>query len=115
MPPLLFSVAQIDHSKNYHILPPPALNHVPDLRLIIAGRKKKYYAPKIQEDAKKENVTHRVFMTGTVHQGEKTSLLLQGHRLGFPALRQGLRITGGQALHFGKTVFGFNNNALTQA
>ena len=114
MRPFLLSVAQIAPHKNYHILP-AALNHIPDLRLIIAGRKKKFYAPKIEEAANRENVAARVLMPGAVDEAEKTWLLQHCDGFVFPSLREGFGMPVVEALHFGKPVFCFHNTALPEA
>ena len=114
MRPFLFSVAQIAPSKNYHILP-AMLNHIPDIHLIVAGRKKKYYAPQIQEAARREKVADRLLMPGAVDEGEKAWLLEHCDGFVFPSLREGFGMPVVEALHFGKPVFCFANTALPEA
>lgn len=112
--PFLFSVAQIAPSKNYHILP-PALAKLAGMNLIIAGRKKKYYAPQIVEAARRAGAGDRVILPGEVDEGEKAWLLAHCAGFVFPSLREGFGMPVVEALHFGKPVFCFRNTALPEA
>ena len=112
--PFLFSVAQIAPSKNYHILP-PMLAKLAGMNLIIAGRRKKYYAPQIVEAARRAGVGERVILPGAIDEAEKAWLLAHCAGFVFPSLREGFGIPVVEALHFGKPVFCFRNTALPEA
>ena len=112
--PFLFSIAQIAPSKNYHILP-PMLAKLPRMNLIIAGRKKKYYAPQIIEAARRTNSGERLILPGMINEAEKAWLLAHCTGFVFPSLREGFGIPVVEALHFGKPVFCFRNTALPEA
>ena len=111
--PFLFSVAQIAPSKNYHIMP-AVMRRLPETNLIIAGNKKKYYAPQIEENARKEGVGARVVLPGKISEGEKAWLLEHCAGFVFPSLREGFGMPVVEALHFGKAVFCFRNTALPE-
>lgn len=111
--PFLFSVAQIAPSKNYGILP-AMLAKLPQMNLIIAGRRKKYCAPQIEDAARREGVRERFAMPGEVGDGEKAWLLKHCAAFVFPSLREGFGMPVVEALHFGKPVFCFANTALPE-
>ena len=111
--PFLLSVAQLVSHKNYHIMP-AVMRRLPELNLIIAGRKKKNYVPQIEEAARKEGVADRIVMPGRVSDGEKAWLLEHCAGFVFPSLREGFGMPVVEALHFGKPVFCFNNTALPE-
>ncbi|MGI9337352.1 MAG: glycosyltransferase family 4 protein [Gammaproteobacteria bacterium] len=111
--PFLFSVAQIAPSKNY-ILMPPMMRHLPKMNLIIAGRKKKYYAPQIEQKARDEGVAERVILPGIIGESEKAWLLQNCAGFVFPSLREGFGMPIIEAMHFGKAVFCFANTAIPE-
>ena len=113
MHPFLFSVAQITPSKNYHILP-PVLTQLPGMKLIIAGRRKKYYAPQVEEAAWRAGISERMWLPGVVSEEEKAFLFQHCTGFVFPSLREGFGIPVVEALHFGKPVFCFSNTALPE-
>lgn len=114
MLPFLFSVAQIAPHKNYHILP-AMMGNIPRMHLIIAGRKKKYYAPQVEDAARRENTSARILLPGAINEGEKAWLLQHCTGFVFPSLREGFGMPLVEALHYGKPVFCFDNTALPEA
>ncbi len=111
--PFLFSVAQIVPSKNYAIMP-PVMRHLPQMNLILAGVKKKYYAPQVEQTARAEKVADRVILPGIISENEKAWLLQHCAGFVFPSMREGFGMPIIEAMHFGKPVFCFANTALPE-
>lgn len=111
--PFLFSVAQIVPHKNYMLMP-PMMHHLPKMNLILAGGKKKYHAPQIEQQARTEGVGERVILPGVISEGEKAWLLHNCAGFVFPSLREGFGMPIIEAMHFGKPVFCFPNTALPE-
>ena len=113
MRPFLLSVAQIERHKNYHIMP-SVMSHLPDFNLILVGKKKKQAESLLREAIERENMQKRVFVPGSVSEGEKAWLMQHCHGFVFPSLKEGFGMPVVEALHFGKPVFCFNNTALPE-
>ena len=111
--PFLLSVAQIVPHKNY-ITMPPIMRHLPQMDLILAGRKKKYHAPQIEQSARAEKVADRVILPGIISESEKAWLLQHCAGFVFPSMREGFGMPIIEAMHFGKPVFCFANTALPE-
>ena len=113
MRPFLFSVAQISPYKNYESMP-AVMRHLPNMDLILAGKKHPLAYPPLQAAIRREQVSGRVFVPGLISEGEKAWLLRECSGFVFPSLREGFGMPIIEALHFGKPVFCFDNTALPE-
>ncbi|MDR2385657.1 MAG: glycosyltransferase family 4 protein [Tannerella sp.] len=101
--PFLFAMGTVLPKKNFHVL--PCLLAGNDWELIIAGKGNDNYIRKIEEEAKKHNVAHRVILTGAINNEDKHWYLKNCLAFLFPSLAEGFGIPPVEAMRFGKPVF----------
>ena len=113
MRPFLFSVGQIETYKNYHCMP-AVMNGLPEMNLILAGKFKTEATALLKDAIRREPSGGRVFLPGSIGEGEKAWLFRECSGFVFPSLREGFGMPIIEALHFGKPVFCFDNTALPE-
>lgn len=101
--PFLFSIGMILPKKNFHVL--PKLLEGNDYELLIAGKTQGEYFKKIEEEAAKAGVTHRVKLLGSITDEEKYWYYKNCSAFMFPSVAEGFGAPVVEAMHFGKPVF----------
>lgn len=96
--PFLFSLGEFRPRKNFHLLP-PMLEHLPGLRLVIAGRRGLYRAFDAQVPP-----SERVLVPGPVTEAEKLWLYRRCEAFLFPSRAEGFGLPVLEALLLGRPV-----------
>jgi glycosyltransferase involved in cell wall biosynthesis len=101
--PFLFTIGTIAKKKNFHVLPALLKNN--DFDLIISGviQDKAYYQT-ILEEAKRNNVSQRVILTGPVSESDKYWLMKNAAFFLFPSISEGFGIPVVEAMSLGTPV-----------
>lgn len=100
----IFSVATVNHKKNFHVL--PALLEGNDYELVIAGRLcDKAYVKYILDEAKRWGVYDRVKILGPISNEVKYWYLQNCDAFAFPSIAEGFGFPILEAMYYGKPVF----------
>jgi glycosyltransferase involved in cell wall biosynthesis len=111
--PFLFTIGTVARKKNFHVLPSLLKNN--DYVLIISGViQEESYCQQIMNEAKRFNVTDRVFITGPVSETDKNWLLKNAAFFVFPSIAEGFGIPVVEAMSFGTPVITSDYTALPE-
>lgn len=101
--PFLFTVGTVAPKKNFHVL--PRLLPDTDFDLVIAGiNQNPAYKEKIEAEARRLGVRHRVVFTGPVSEADKQWYLKNCAAFVFPSLAEGFGLPVVEAMYFGRPV-----------
>jgi glycosyltransferase involved in cell wall biosynthesis len=99
--PFLFTIGIVGEKKNFHVLV-EIMNHLPELKLYICGKKDSNYAKEIQTLIIKYKLSSRVFLTGEISEGEKIWMYKNCSAFVFPSKNEGFGLPVVEAMSFGK-------------
>lgn len=102
--PFVLTVGNCLRHKNFHVLL-DLMEHLPGVRLVIAGKKATPYGEGIERDIVRRRLCGRVIMPGEVSDGERQWLYEQCQAFLFPSLAEGFGFPVLEAMQCGKPVF----------
>ncbi|WP_250432777.1 glycosyltransferase family 4 protein [Hanstruepera flava] len=109
----LFTIGEVLEKKNFHTLV-DMLKYLPNLNLIISGKKTTDYAKFIENKISEHQLADRVFLTGKISETDKAYYLKNCYAFCFPSLREGFGIPPIEAMQYGKPVFLSNKSSLPE-
>ncbi|WP_223033159.1 glycosyltransferase family 4 protein [Hanstruepera marina] len=109
----LFTIGEVLEKKNFHTLV-DMLKYLPNLNLIISGKKTTDYAKFIENKISEHQLANRVFLTGKISENDKAYYLKNCYAFCFPSLREGFGIPPIEAMQYGKPVFLSNKSSLPE-
>jgi glycosyltransferase involved in cell wall biosynthesis len=101
--PFLFTIGLVQPRKNFHLL--PSLLKDNDYELVIAGLDHFDYKQKIEEGARRWNVSDRVKLTGAISEPDKYWYYKNCLAFVFPSYAEGFGLPVIEAMYHGKPVF----------
>ena len=102
--PFLFTIGIISEKKNFHVLI-EMMEKLPDLDLVIAGRKDSPYAINMEAEIKKRGLESRIHMIGNITEDQKISFYENSAGFVFPSKQEGFGMPVIEAMSLGKPVF----------
>jgi glycosyltransferase involved in cell wall biosynthesis len=102
--PFLLSIGNCLPHKNFHALF-GLLEQLPDMRLVIAGKKTTPYGEFLEREVAKRGLAGRVILPGEVSDGDRQWLYEQCEAFLFPSLTEGFGFPVLEAMQCGKPVF----------
>ncbi|WP_431136679.1 glycosyltransferase family 4 protein [Psychroserpens mesophilus] len=111
--PYLFSIGEFLEKKNFHTLV-EMLEHLPDISLILSGKRTTSYGKNIEDLIGTLQLQNRVFITGKISELDKQYYYKKCLAFTFPSLREGFGIPPIEAMKFGKPVFLSNKSSLPE-
>lgn len=102
--PFLFAVGLVLPKKNFHVLV-DMVRGMPDYQLVIAGYDRKPYGVELRNRIKEAGLGHRVFLPGSITEGQKWWFYHCCESFVFPSLLEGFGIPVLEAMNCGKPVF----------
>lgn len=102
--PFLLSIGNCLWHKNFHTLL-GLLKHVPNRRLVIAGKKATPYGEHVKREIARLGLTDRVVMPGEISDGDRQWLYEHCEAFLFPSLAEGFGFPVLEAMQAGKPVF----------
>jgi len=111
--PYLFSIGEFLEKKNFHTLV-EMLEHLPEVSLVLSGKRTTSYGEKIETLIKKLQLQNRVFITGKISELDKNYYYKNCLAFTFPSLREGFGIPPIEAMKYGKLVFLSNKSSLPE-
>ena len=109
----IFTIGQVLKKKNFHTLV-SMMQHLPEMKLVIAGKNNTSYAQEIITLIDKLKLKDRVFLAGKISDKEKNYYYSNCSAFVFPSLREGFGIPPIEAMSFGKPVFLSNKTSLPE-
>ncbi len=100
----LFYIGHINPRKNLMPLV-PMMEHLPDLKLFLAGYDRHDYAGEIQSEVARRSLSDRVKLLGEVSDAEREWLYRHCRALVFPSLTEGFGLPVLEAMQAGKPAF----------
>lgn len=101
--PFAFAVGNFLPHKNFHVLPALA-DYLPDLRLVIAGKKTTAYGEQIERDINNRRLSERVILPGIVSDADRQWLYENCDVFLLPSLAEGFGFPALEAMQCGKPV-----------
>lgn len=111
--PFLFTIGDITAKKNFHVLL-DMMEHLPQRRLVIAGRKEDRYGRYIEREVHRRRLGQRVFVPGEVPDTERQWLYENCEAFMFPSIAEGFGLPVIEAMSFGKAVFLAHSTSLPE-
>lgn len=111
--PFLFSIGVFSEKKNLHTLV-PMMRHLPEMRLVLAGKNDTAYGDKIQRDIEALQLQNQVTLLGRVSDEEKNWLYGHCEAFVFPSLFEGFGMPVLEAYHHGKPVVTTRETAIPE-
>ena len=111
--PFLLSLGNCLPHKNFHALF-GLLEQLPDMRLVIAGKKTTPYGEFLEREVAQRNLTGRVILPGEVSDGDRQWLYEHCEAFLFPSLTEGFGFPVLEAMQCGKPVFVSRNTSLPE-
>lgn len=102
--PFLLALGNCLPHKNFHVLVDMA-EHVPDLRIVIAGKHATPYGQSLAREIDRRGLQHRISLPGEVSDGDRQWLYEHCEGFLFPSLTEGFGLPVLEALQCGKPVF----------
>ena len=102
--PFLLSIGNCLPHKNFHALF-GLLDHVPDVRLVIAGKKTTPYGEHLEREVAHRGLVGRVILPGEVSDGDRQWLYEHCEAFLFPSLTEGFGFPVLEAMQCGRPVF----------
>ena len=102
--PFLLSVGNCLPHKNFHVLF-DLVDQIPDMRLVIAGKKTTSYGEHLEREVVRRGLTERVILPGEVSDGDRQWLYEHCEAFLFPSLTEGFGLPVLEAMQCGKPVF----------
>ena len=109
----IFSIGNFLQHKNFHTLI-EMMKHLPDYRLVIAGKKETPYGRKVIQDIKQSNLTSQVLLPGIISDAERAWLYQNCDIFVFPSLSEGFGFPVLEAMQCGKPVVISNRTSLPE-
>jgi len=109
----IFSIGNFLQHKNFHTLI-EMMKHLPDYRLVIAGKKETPYGGKVIQDIKQSNLTSQVLLPGIISDTERAWLYQNCAVFVFPSLTEGFGFPVLEAMQCGKPVVMSNRTSLPE-
>lgn len=111
--PFLFTIGEITERKNFKSLVKMLL-FLPDMNLLIAGKKSTAAAQELEALIKELKLEDRVILAGKISETDKHYYYQNCAAFVFPSLREGFGLPVIEAMRFGKPVFISNNTSLPE-
>ncbi|MCT4581642.1 MAG: glycosyltransferase family 4 protein [Flavobacteriales bacterium] len=99
--PFLFTIGIVGEKKNFHVLV-EMMQHLPELKLYICGKKTTAYADKISKLIHEFGLGERIFLCGEIDESEKIWLYKNCAAFVFPSKNEGFGLPVVEAMNFGK-------------
>ena len=109
----IFSIGNFLQHKNFHTLI-EMMKHLPDYRLVIAGKKETAYGRKVIQEIKQSKLTSQVLLPGIISDTERAWLYQNCDVFVFPSLSEGFGFPVLEAMQFGKPVVISNRTSLPE-
>lgn len=111
--PFLFAIGDVVPRKNIHVLP-PMMQLLPDLHLLIAGRRDTEYAADIMRTVDALDIAQRVRFLGQVTDAERLWLYRHADGVVVPSLTEGFGLPVIEGMAQGRPVFMSNVTSLPE-
>jgi len=111
--PFIFSIGNFLQHKNFHTLI-EMMKHLPDYKLVIAGKKDTPYGRKVIQSIKQSNLTSQVLLPGIISDTERAWLYQNCDVFAFPSLTEGFGFPVLEAMQCGKPVAISNRTSLPE-
>ena len=109
----IFSIGNFLQHKNFHTLI-EMMKHLPDYRLVIAGKKETPYGRKVIQEIKQSKLTSQVLLPGIISDTERAWLYQNCDVFVFPSLSEGFGFPVLEAMQCGKPVVISNRTSLPE-
>jgi glycosyltransferase involved in cell wall biosynthesis len=115
LPPgaFLFTIGDISPKKNFGVLIDLA-EHLPEYRLVVAGRKTSGYARAMQQEISRRGLQHQILMPGEVSDDQRQWLYQHCTAFLFPSLAEGFGLPVLEAMMRGRPVFMSDRTSLPE-
>ena len=109
----LFTIGELSVKKNFHVLV-EMLQRLPDLQLVIAGKRETTYGRALIRTVRKAQLEDRIFIPGSISDAEREWFYQNCTAFVFPSISEGFGLPVVEAMRRGRPVFAARRTSLPE-